>query len=50
MNIDLRNLFEHGDIKNCFGFKKIIKKLKIEYLEILEIFLRMKKKKIVIEQ
>ena len=38
----ITNIFEHRDIINIFRFKTI------EYLEILEIFLSMKKKKIII--
>ena len=42
--IDIRNLFKNRDIRNIFRFKKI----KIECLEILEIFLSIKKKKKII--
>ena len=38
------------DIRNLFRLKKKPKQLKIEYLEILRIFLSMKKKKIIINQ
>ena len=44
--IDIRNLFKLGYIRNIFRFKKT----KREYIEILEIFLSMKKKKIIIYQ
>ena len=36
------------DIRNIFRLKKKLKELKIEHLEILKIFLRMKKKKKII--
>ena len=36
------------DIRNLFRLKKKLKQLKTEYLEILRIYLSMKKKKIII--
>ena len=38
------------DIRNILRLKKRIRHLKIEYLEVLEIFLRMKKKIIINQQ
>ena len=38
------------DIRNHFRLKKKLKQLKTEYLEILRIYLSMKKKKIIISQ
>ena len=52
-----RNLFRlkkepnYAAIKDiCLNYKKKLKQLKIEYLEILRIFLSMKKEKIIINQ
>ena len=56
---DVRNLFRLKeelnytaikDIRNLFRLGKKLKQLKIEYLEILRIFLSMEKKKIIINQ
>ena len=56
---DIKNLFRLKkelnysaikDIRNPFRKKKKLKQLKIEYLEILGIFLSMKKEKIIINQ
>ena len=38
------------DIRNLFSLKERLKELKIKYLDILKIFLSMKKKKIIINQ
>ena len=56
---DIRNFFRLRkeqnytaikDIRNLFRQKKKLKQLKLQYLEILRIFLSMKKKKIIINQ
>ena len=60
LNKDIRNLFRLKekelnytaikDIRDLFRQKKKLKQLKIEYLEILRIFLSMKKKKVIINK